>query len=108
MNNMNMWADFITYPLDQSYFSSFTSDVWSSSIPLPQILAMFSPPTAQSESQQVAPVPWRPIKPFAPNRYVAAAAQVVHHGISRLPMVARVTITDYRGNILFDSYVRPT
>lgn len=65
-------------------------------------------------------------------RYVAAQAQCVYYGIvSRLPMVAsvppvpllprpravltvcsspyrRVTLTDYRGTVLLDSYVRPT
>jgi hypothetical protein len=70
-------------------------------------------------------------------RYVGAAVQVVLHGISRLPMVAyvyfsflrcgsmiserstscansvfllyrRVTIIDYRGFVMYDTYVRPT
>ncbi|PIL29614.1 hypothetical protein GSI_08251 [Ganoderma sinense ZZ0214-1] len=51
----------------------------------------------------------RPPRFFSPDRYVAAQAQIVYYGIvSRLPMVARVTLTDYRGRILLDSFVRPT
>lgn len=144
-----MSADFVTYPLDQGYLSAFTADVWSSSIPLPQLLAMFSPTASQGTAQQVAPVAWRPAKPFPPNKYVApvvvcavvladAFAQVrrgrragrpprhleaPHGRVSPLPMLqrpgsdcirlvapatSRVTVTDYRGNILFDSFVRPT
>ncbi|KAI0336079.1 hypothetical protein GY45DRAFT_1316131 [Cubamyces sp. BRFM 1775] len=46
---------------------------------------------------------------FPPERYVAAQAQYVYYGIvSRLPMVARVTLTDYRGTVLLDTCVRPT
>ncbi|KAL7285712.1 hypothetical protein ACG7TL_000817 [Trametes sanguinea] len=46
---------------------------------------------------------------FPPERYVAAQAQYVYYGVvSRLPMVARVTLTDYRGTVLLDTYVRPT
>ncbi|KAH7923995.1 hypothetical protein BV22DRAFT_544301 [Leucogyrophana mollusca] len=46
----------------------------------------------------------------SPQRYVSVAAQVVLTGISRdkVPMIARVSITDYRGNILLDTFVRPT
>ncbi|KAI0670151.1 hypothetical protein C8Q78DRAFT_1080044 [Trametes maxima] len=51
----------------------------------------------------------RPQRYFPPERYVAAQAQIVYYGVvSRLPMVARVTLTDYRGNVLLDTCVRPT
>ncbi|CAL1696445.1 unnamed protein product [Somion occarium] len=53
--------------------------------------------------------PRRPVKHFPPHTYVAAAAQVVHYnGIAKLPMVARVVIVDYRGNLVVDTFVRPT
>ncbi|KIP11431.1 hypothetical protein PHLGIDRAFT_63797, partial [Phlebiopsis gigantea 11061_1 CR5-6] len=42
------------------------------------------------------------------RRYIAGAVLTVLHGMSRLPMVARVTLTDYRGFVIYDSYVRPT
>ncbi|OBZ79783.1 RNA exonuclease 4 [Grifola frondosa] len=51
----------------------------------------------------------QPQKFFPSRKYVAVQAQLVYYGIiSRLPMVARVTITDYRGNVVLDSFVRPT
>ncbi|KAJ3482069.1 hypothetical protein NLI96_g7233 [Meripilus lineatus] len=54
-----------------------------------------------------APLIRRTVPSFPPHKYVAVAAQVVFFGISKLPMVARVTIVDYRGNIALDTYVRP-
>ncbi|KAI0735433.1 hypothetical protein C8Q76DRAFT_791984 [Earliella scabrosa] len=66
------------------------------------------PATAAPQAPPVPPVP-RPARFFPPDRYVAAQAQHVYYGIvSRLPMVARVTLTDYRGRVLLDTYVRPT
>ncbi|RDX56142.1 hypothetical protein OH76DRAFT_599171 [Lentinus brumalis] len=73
---------------------------------------------ASSSSNSVYPTPpapqptpsvARPPRASLPERYVAAQAQYVYYGIvSRLPMVARVTLTDYRGRVLLDSFVRPT
>lgn len=144
-------GDFITYPLEQSYFSSFTADVWNCSVPLPQILAMFAASGSKGGSQQVAPT-WRPSKPFPPQRFGAPyqlcgvrsltfrASSQVHRccragGLSwnlqaaygrvsvisgfwrvladlfhasRFRITSRVTLTDYRGNVVFDSFVRPT
>ncbi|PSR71266.1 hypothetical protein PHLCEN_2v12780 [Hermanssonia centrifuga] len=122
-------SDFVTYPLDQTCVSGFTADMWNFPLPLDQIIAMFSssgstPP--QVGRQQIPS--WRPARTFPPQRYIAAAVQVVFHGISRLPMVAyvlplvppnivyfvttlplsRVTLTDYRGFVIYDTYVRPT
>ncbi|KAI0932515.1 hypothetical protein AcW2_001121 [Taiwanofungus camphoratus] len=46
---------------------------------------------------------------YSSGKYVAVAAQVVYYGIiSRLPMVARVTMSDYRGAVILDTFVRPT
>ncbi|KAK7694396.1 hypothetical protein QCA50_001582 [Cerrena zonata] len=48
-------------------------------------------------------------KHFPSSNYLAVAAQVVHYGgASQLPMVARVLITDYRGNVVLDTFIRPT
>ncbi|KAI0076253.1 hypothetical protein K474DRAFT_1283001 [Panus rudis PR-1116 ss-1] len=48
-------------------------------------------------------------KHFPPHKYIAAAAQVVHfNGLAKLPMIARVTIVDYRGDTILDTFVRPT
>ena len=60
-------GDFVTYPLDQSYLSSFTADVWNTALPLPEVLAMFSAQPSTSGTQQ-APQAWRPSRPFASNR----------------------------------------
>ncbi|KAL4258525.1 Ribonuclease H superfamily protein [Pleurotus pulmonarius] len=54
-----------------------------------------------------------PPNDLSPSRYVSVAAQVVYIGVHTethkpIPMVARVSMTDYRGNILLDTYVRPT
>ncbi|KAI0728598.1 hypothetical protein C8Q72DRAFT_364994 [Fomitopsis betulina] len=48
-------------------------------------------------------------KVHPPRTYIVVREQVVYYGIvSRLPMIARVVIVDYRGNVLLDSFVRPT
>ena len=107
--DLHTMSDFVNYPLDENYLSSFDADVWDTAIPLSQILAMFSAQPGNGATQQ-APRSWRRSRPFAPNRsdapcpqyacgtphltepahdrYLAVAAQVVYHGIARLPMVA--------------------
>ncbi|KDQ54763.1 hypothetical protein JAAARDRAFT_348141 [Jaapia argillacea MUCL 33604] len=44
------------------------------------------------------------------DRYIAIAVQVVYAGTvaHRVPIIARASITDYRGEILLDTLVRPT
>jgi len=66
--------------------------------------------TGPSSKAHVQPrISSRPAKLFPPGKYVAVAAQVVYYGIvSRLPMVAKVVVVDYRGNIILDTLVRPT
>ncbi|KAH9947678.1 hypothetical protein B0H21DRAFT_737576 [Amylocystis lapponica] len=60
-------------------------------------------------SRTTPPLPGPPVKLFPPKKYVAVAAQIVHYGfVSKSPMVARVVVTDYRGNIILDTLVRPT
>ncbi|EKM60863.1 uncharacterized protein PHACADRAFT_180032 [Phanerochaete carnosa HHB-10118-sp] len=71
-------------------------------------LAMASVPGQKAPQTQHEMPQWRPTKVYPPERYIAGAVQTVFHGISRLPMVARVTLADYRGFILYDTYVRPT
>ncbi|KAH8120573.1 hypothetical protein DFH11DRAFT_74416 [Phellopilus nigrolimitatus] len=46
--------------------------------------------------------------PHEPHRYVALSTQFVYAGAQRVPVLARVSVTDYRGNVLYDSFVRPT
>ncbi|THH19719.1 hypothetical protein EW146_g1512 [Bondarzewia mesenterica] len=43
------------------------------------------------------------------SRYLAVSAQVVFAGVAaNIPMVARVAIADYHGNLVLDTLVRPT
>ncbi|GJE87771.1 exonuclease domain-containing protein [Phanerochaete sordida] len=73
-----------------------------------QGLAMANVPGQKLPQTQREAPQWRPTKAYPPEKYVAGAVQTVLHGISRLPMVARVTLTDYRGFVIYDTYVRPT
>ncbi|THH32323.1 hypothetical protein EUX98_g1852 [Antrodiella citrinella] len=47
---------------------------------------------------------------FPSTKYVAVGVQVVYYGnvTAKYSMAARVTLVDYRGNVIYDSYVRPT
>ena len=62
-------SGFVTYPLESTYFSNFGADVWNCSLPLAQILAMFTPSASKGPggSQQVA-APWHPAKTFPSQR----------------------------------------
>ncbi|KAI0307543.1 hypothetical protein B0F90DRAFT_1621380, partial [Multifurca ochricompacta] len=41
--------------------------------------------------------------------FIAVSAQIVYIGdTANIPMVARVSLTDYRGNVVLDTLVRPT
>ena len=74
-------SDFVTYPLDESYFSSFNADVWNSSLPLADILAMFSGSGSGNGGSQSAPTPWRPSKPF-PSQRLAMRTFTIDHATS--------------------------
>ncbi|KAF6766241.1 hypothetical protein DFP72DRAFT_11900 [Ephemerocybe angulata] len=39
---------------------------------------------------------------------VSIGATTTHYGQKNVPMIARVTLVDYNGNTLLDTYVRPT
>ncbi|KAI0343939.1 hypothetical protein BDW22DRAFT_1419045 [Trametopsis cervina] len=102
----------VTYPyeLAESMHSSSASpqSTWND----PQLFQDFVPSREIAvASMQAGPSQapsWHPTKVFPPEKYIGAAVQVVLHGISRLPMVARVTMIDYRGFVVYDTYVRPT
>ncbi|KAL5495586.1 hypothetical protein ACEPAI_1049 [Sanghuangporus weigelae] len=46
--------------------------------------------------------------PHNPSKYVSVSTQYVLATPQRVPILARVSVVDYRGNILYDSFVRPT
>ncbi|KAF8624868.1 hypothetical protein AX15_005745 [Amanita polypyramis BW_CC] len=57
----------------------------------------------------------REVSTFPATKYVAVSVTNVYIGVikikndlERVPMVARVSITDYRGNVILDTFVRPT
>ncbi|KAF8640406.1 hypothetical protein AX17_000073 [Amanita inopinata Kibby_2008] len=57
----------------------------------------------------------RDVSIFPSQKYVAVSVTNVYIGvirikdnIERVPMVARVSVTDYRGDVILDTYVRPT
>ncbi|GLB36423.1 putative exonuclease [Lyophyllum shimeji] len=63
------------------------------------------------------PIPPHPLPELfrTQERYVSVAVVVVYIGTvqsndrgHRIPMVARVSIVDYRGSVVLDTYVRPT
>ena len=81
-------GDFVTYPLDQSYLSAFTADVWNTAIPLPEILAMFSAPSSSTNGTQHAPgAPWRPSKSFPPQRCVRRSMHPACHLLHTEPNI---------------------
>ncbi|KAF8740638.1 hypothetical protein AX14_007779 [Amanita brunnescens Koide BX004] len=57
----------------------------------------------------------REVSTFPATKYVAVSVTNVYIGVikiknnfERVPMVARVSIADYRGNVILDTFVRPT
>lgn len=57
----------------------------------------------------------REVSTFPATKYVAVSVTNLYIGVikiknnyERVPMVARVSITDYRGNVILDTFVRPT
>ncbi|KAI0786055.1 hypothetical protein C8Q75DRAFT_808837 [Abortiporus biennis] len=50
----------------------------------------------------------RQTKVFPAQKYIAVSAQTVCAGPKREPMISRVTMVDYRGNVLLDTLINPT
>lgn len=51
----------------------------------------------------------KPAKILLPEHFMAVSAQTVYTGdTANIPMVARVSLADYRGNVVLDTLVRPT
>ncbi|TCD70078.1 hypothetical protein EIP91_005060 [Steccherinum ochraceum] len=66
--------------------------------------------SSHSSPFSTTPLPNRkPARAFAPSKFIAVGVQVVHFNPAvRLPMVARVTLVDYKGFVVYDKFVRPT
>ncbi|KAI0067822.1 hypothetical protein BV25DRAFT_1834814 [Artomyces pyxidatus] len=68
-----------------------------------------SPFAHKFQIQRSSPPLHRVSKAHDPSKYVAVSAQVVFAGATAsIPMVARVSVTDYIGDVVFDTFVRPT
>jgi len=59
--------------------------------------------------QTISPTARKPPKILLPEHFMAVSAQIVYAGdTADIPMVARVSLADYRGNVVLDTLVRPT
>ncbi|KAI0252647.1 hypothetical protein BJV78DRAFT_1200112 [Lactifluus subvellereus] len=63
----------------------------------------------QTQQQHIPPQGHKPPKIHLPENFLAVAVQIVYTGdTANIPMVARVSLADYRGNVVLDTLVRPT
>ncbi|KAI0286747.1 hypothetical protein BGY98DRAFT_10686 [Russula aff. rugulosa BPL654] len=61
------------------------------------------------QPQPGSPPVRKPAKILLPEHFMAVSAQTVYTGdTANIPIVARVSLADYRGNVVLDTLVRPT
>ncbi|KAH9176991.1 hypothetical protein EDB89DRAFT_1937519 [Lactarius sanguifluus] len=95
---------FIYHAKDKNKRGHITTTPRTNNRSTPLRNSAFSPrsPHQQPQAQQ-------PPKIHLPENFMAVSAQIVYTGdTANIPIVARVSLTDYRGNVVLDTLVRPT
>ncbi|KAI0005440.1 hypothetical protein BJV74DRAFT_804377 [Russula compacta] len=58
--------------------------------------------------QPISPQARKPPKILRPEHFMAVSAQIIYTGdTANIPLLARVSLADYRGNVVLDTFVRP-
>ncbi|KLO20515.1 hypothetical protein SCHPADRAFT_912094 [Schizopora paradoxa] len=68
-----------------------------------------SPPSSQSDRGEASSASSASVDrvPHNPHKYISIATQYVYARTERVPILARVSVVEYRGTVIFDSFVYP-